>query len=218
MAALAVRRWMIVLAPVIGAALTIVAAIADPAPGTEGRELVEAYAANPASLNYKSLSYHFAYTLWLVAALGIVLLVRGRGAWLANLAGLLAILGISTIPGFLISDFIESSMGRIVGVDAAMQVGEAAKQFWAFKAMQAPGLMGLLLALPLAIIAAWRAGLVPWWAIVAVIAGKAAFLGFSVSLPGNVLFTVAFAALTLALAKIDPAIWYARGTVEGNGS
>jgi hypothetical protein len=41
---------------------------------------VEAHAADPDALNFKSLGYHFAYTIWLAAALGIVGLVRRRGA------------------------------------------------------------------------------------------------------------------------------------------
>src|ERR671910_801257 len=87
MSALAARRWALIVAPVAAGAFTIVGAIADPAPGAEGRELVEAYASDPDALNIKSLGYHFAYTIWLSAALGIVGLVRRRGSWLPNRAG-----------------------------------------------------------------------------------------------------------------------------------
>lgn len=205
--ALSIRRWAIILAPVVGAALTIIGVIADPAPAAEGRELIAAYAANPGPLNVKSVSYHFAYTLWFVAALGLAVLVRRRGAWLANVAGLLALLGISTIPGFLMVDFIDSTIGQIAGVDVALRVSEAAMAFWGFFVMQIPGLVGLFLALPLAAIAAWRAGLIRWWGVAAVIAGEAVFFGFNVTLIGNVLHTIAFAIVTVSLAKIDPAAW-----------
>jgi hypothetical protein len=36
-----------------------------------------------------------------------------------------------------------------------------------------------------------------------VVVGKAAFMGFGATLPGNVLLTVAFAVFSLALATID---------------
>src|SRR3712207_6424110 len=98
MFALSARRWATILAPVTAGVLTIVGAYADPVPAAEGRELVEAYAANPDALHLKVLGYHFAYTLWLAAPLGLVGLIRQRGAWLANVAGVLALLGISTIP------------------------------------------------------------------------------------------------------------------------
>ena len=207
MSALAARRWALIVAPIVAGAFTIVGVIADPAPGAEGRELVEAYAADPDALNFKSLGYHFAYTIWLAAALGIVGLVRRRGSWLANVAGLLAILGISSIPGFLVSDFIDSAMGRLVGINEAVRVGDAVEEQWGLAVMAVPGFAGLLLALPLAAIAAWRAALLPWWGAVSVIAGMAAFIGFDATLAGNVLLTVAFAAFAAALTRMDPAVW-----------
>ena len=148
MNALAGRRWALIVAPVAAGTLTIVGVIAAPAPGAEGRELVEAHAADPDALNFKSLGYHFAYTIWLAAALGIVGLVRRRGAWLANVAGLLAILGISSIPGFLVSDFIDSAMGRLVGINETVRVGEAVEEQWGLAVMAVSGFAGLLLALP----------------------------------------------------------------------
>ena len=213
MSAVSARRWALILAPVIAGALTIVGVVADPAPEATGRELIEAYAANPEVLNFKALGYHFAYTLWLATALGLVGLIRHRAAWLANVAGVLAILGISTIPGFLMSDFIQSAMGQIVGVDEALRIGDAAQNQWGFIAMAVPGFAGLILSLPLAAIAAWWAGLLPWWGPVAAIVGKAAFMGFNVTLPGNVLLTGAFAVFAVALARIDPEAWRIRHTV-----
>jgi hypothetical protein len=211
--ALAGRRWALIVAPVAAGTLTIVGVIADPAPGAEGRELVEAYAADPDALNFKSLGYHFAYTTWLAAALGVVGLVRRRGSWLANVAGVLAILGISTVPGFLVSDFIDSAMGRLVGINEAVRVDETVQGQWGLAVMAVPGFAGLLLALPLAAIAAWRAAQLPWWAPVSVIAGMATFIGFDATLPGNVLLTVAFAVFAAALTRIDPAVWQSSGNL-----
>jgi hypothetical protein len=214
MTALAARRLALIVAPVAAGTLTIVGAIADPAPGADGRELVEAYAADPDALNIKSLGYHFAYAIWLAAALGVVGLVRRRGSWLANIAGALAILGISTIPGFLVSDFINSAMGRRAGIDETVRVGEAVEEQWGLAVMAVPGFAGLMLALPLAAIAAWRAALLPWWGPVSVIAGKAGFIGFDATLPGNVLLTVAFAIFAVALTRIDPAVWKSPGALS----
>ncbi len=204
MSAVAARRWALVVAPPLAGLLAIVGVVADPDPTARGRELVEAYAANPAALNFKATGYHFAYTLWLAAALGLSALVRRRGAWLANIAGVLAILAISTIPGFLVIDFVNSAMGRIAGVDHAVRVEEATQEQWGLAVMAGPGSAGLLLALPLAALAGWRAGLLPWWGPAAVIAGKAAFMGFGATLPGNILLTVAFTVFAVALARMQP--------------
>lgn len=195
------RHGALIAAPVVAGLLTVAGVIADPAPHAQGRELIEAYAANPDPLQFKALSYHFAYTLWTAAAIGLAAVVRRRGSALAHVAGVLGILGISSIPGFLIGDFIDSAMGQLVGADAAVTVGEVVGQQWAFAVMQLSGLAGLLLALPLAAAAAWRAGLLPWWATAAVVAGQVAFLGLGVTLPGNVLFTGGLAVLSIAIAR-----------------
>lgn len=202
MNAIAVRRWAIAIAPVLAGILTVVGTLADPLPPGEGRELVEAYASNPGPLNIKSLSYHFAYALWLAVVFPLVGLVRARGSWLANIAGLLAFLGISTIPGFLVTDFIDSAMGQTVGADAAVRVGEVAQGFWAFPVMAGPGFAGLMLALPLAAIAAWRAGVLVWWGAAAAVAGIAAFAVFGAMLLGNSILAVAFLVFSVALARL----------------
>ena len=203
MAALAVRRWVVVLAPVTAGVLAVVGTIADPLPSGEGAELVRAYAASPNRVQVKSLAYHFSYALWLGVVFPLVGLVRARGRWLANVAGLLAFFGISTIPGFLVADFVDSAMGQIVGPDTAVRIGDVAQGMWGFPVMQIPGLVGLLLALPLAALAAWRGGVLPWWAALSAVLGIAAFMGFGAMLPGNVLLTVAFAVFSFALARVD---------------
>jgi hypothetical protein len=202
MNAIAVRRWAIAIAPALAGILTVVGTMTDPLPPGEGRELVEAYAENPGPLNIKALSYHFAYALWLAVVFPLVGLVRGRGSWLANIAGLLAFLGISTIPGFLVTDFIDSALGQTVGADAAVRVSEVAQGFWAFPVMAVPGFAGLMLALPLATIAAWRAGVLVWWGAAAAVAGIAAFAVFGAMLLGNSILAVAFLVFSVALARL----------------
>jgi hypothetical protein len=112
-----------------------------------------------------------------------------------------------------VSDFIDSAMGRLVGINETVRVGEAVEEQWGLAVMAVPGFAGLLLALPLAAIAAWRAAQLPWWGPVSVIAGMAAFIGFDATLPGNVLLTVAFAVLAAALTRIDPDVWQSLGTL-----
>jgi hypothetical protein len=202
MTATAVRRWAIVIAPGLAGILTVIGTIADPLPPGEGAELIDAYAKNPGPVNIKSLAYHFAYALWLAVVFPLVGLVRGRGSWLANIAGLLAFLGISTIPGFLITDFIDSAMGQTVGADAAVRVGEVAQGFWAFPVLAGPGFAGLMIALPLATIAAWRAGVLVWWGAVAAVAAIGAFAVFGAMLLGNSILAVGFLVLSVALARL----------------
>lgn len=70
---------------------------------------------------------------------------------------------------------------------------------WGVPAMAVPGLIGFVLALPLAAVAAWRAGLVRWWAPIAVVAGYVAFSG--VATWNAVLTTVCFSVFAYELAR-----------------
>lgn len=207
------RRWAVILALALAGVLAVVGTIADPAPEASGAELVEAYAADLGRVQVKSVAYHFSYTLWLAAALGVVALVRLRGSWLANVAGLLAILGISTIPGFLIGDFVDALFGAELGAEETQRIGSGIEELWGFAVMAIPGFAGLLLALPAALLAAWRAALLPWWGPAASIVGIVAFMGFGAQLPGNLILAAAFAVVAYALWRIPPAYWRAPGAI-----
>lgn len=205
--ALAARRWTVVLAPVLAGILATVGSLADPAAGKDGRELIAAYADEPERVQIKALGYHFAYALWVPMVFGLVALVRGRGGWLGNTAAVLGFLGVTTMPGFILVDFMDSAAGQTVGIDAATRIGETAEGMWALAVMGASGALGFILSLPLAATAAWRAGLLPWWAPVAVVVGLLSFAVSSATWPGTAGMTVAFAAFAVALARIDRGEW-----------
>ena len=206
--ALAARRWVLVLAPVLAGVLAIAGAAADPAVDQDGRALFEAYAADPDAVQVKSMAYHLAYSFWAVAALLLAGLVRRRGAWLANTGAVLAFLAITTIPGFLLADFYDSAVGRQFGADGALAVEQSMSGMWALTAMAGSGVAGLILCLPVATAAAWRAGLVPWWTPVAAIAGiVGGFFVVGANVPGAAIMAVGFAAVSVAVARIEPAAW-----------
>ena len=199
----AARRWFLVLAPTLAGLLAIAGAAADPYTG-DGAALYEAYANEPERLQFKALSYHFAYLFWTAAALFLAGLVRRRGSWLANVAGVLALLGISTMPGFILADFYDSSIGRLFGVDGALQVEDRMGDMWALIAMASTGALGLVLALPAATLAAWRAGLLPWWAVAAPTAGiVVGFFVLGPTVAAGVALTAGFVVLSVALARMD---------------
>ena len=200
--ALATRRWALVVAPTLAGLLAVGGAIADPAVDLDGAALYELYAANPEPLQWKSVLYHFSYATWGLAALMLVAAVRRRGSWLANVAGLLAFLGISSLPGFLLADFYDSAIGQVHGVDGALAVERAMGDMWGLGVMGTSGIVGLLLCLPVAVLAAWRAGLLRWWAVVAPIGGLA--LGLFVlgaNVPGWLVMTAGYAVLSVGLAR-----------------
>ena len=84
--AVAARRWFVVVSPVLAGLFAIIGAYADPAAGTAGKEMWEVYIAEPERLQFKSLGFHWAYAFWITPALLLAAYVRGRGAWIANIA------------------------------------------------------------------------------------------------------------------------------------
>lgn len=199
--ALSLRRWFLIAAPILAGIFAIVGAVADPAVGQDGRVLYEKYAASPDPLQWKSFGFHWSYAFWTIAAFILAAAIRNRGVWLANVAALLAFVGATTLPGLLVVDFYDSAIGQVAGVGTTEQVDAVLQDMWAIKAIAAPGMIGAFLALPLATLAAWRAGYVRWWAFAAVVGGLAVFMLSSVTVWGTALMTVLFGVLSYAIVR-----------------
>jgi hypothetical protein len=199
--ALAVRRWFLIISPVLAGLFAVVGASADPAVGLDGAELWRLYAANPEALQFKSLGFHWSYAFWFVPALLIASYVRGRGAWLANLTAAVGFAGMTTLPGLLFVDWYDSAIGQTYGVEGNIAVNDQMLDMWGIPVFTVPGVAGLMLALPLTALTMWRAGLARWWVVVPIIAGYAAFVGSGITWWGCALMTVCFAAFAVILAS-----------------
>jgi hypothetical protein len=197
------RRGFLIAAPVLAGGFAIVGAAADPAVGESGRALWERYAANPETLQWKSFGFHWAYAFWTMAAFVLAGLVRARGVRLANIAALLAFVGATTLPGLLVTDFYDSAIGQVAGVETTEAVSEAMEGMWAVRAITIPGVIGALLALPVAALAAWRARIVPGWAALAAAGGVAAFLLSGVTVWGTSITAALFSTFAYALWRSD---------------
>ena len=202
--ALEFRRWVLIGAPVVAGLLAIGGAVADPAMDVDGAAMYEIYAENPGAVQWKSLLYHFSYAVLALATLMLAGAGRRRGSWLANVAGILGLLGISSIPGFLIIDFYDSAIGQEFGVEGTVAVNERMEGMWALMFMAGTGGIGLLLGLPVAALAAWRAGLLPWWAPLGVVAGiGGGFMAVGANVAGAAVMTAGLLVLSVALARAD---------------
>ncbi len=201
--ALAVRRAFLIAAPVLAGIFAVIGAYADPAAGISGSRMYEIYTANPEPLQFKSLGFHWSYAFWIVPAFMAAAYIRGRGAWLANVAAFLGFIGMTTLPGLLFIDWYDSAIGQVHGgAEAVVAVQDRMSEtMWGIPWFTMPGMLGLLLALPLATIALWRGGVVRWWAFVAVLAGQAAFMFSNVMWWGCAITTVCFTVFAYALAK-----------------
>lgn len=200
--AVAVRRWFIVVSPILAGLFAVLGAGADPAVGLEGIRLYRLYAQNPDPLQLKSLGFHWSYAFWMAPALLLVGYIRGRGAWIANVAALVAFAGMTTLPGLLFVDWYDSAIGQVAGPETTVVVNDhIAETMWGPTVFVTPGIVGLVLALPLVAVALWRARLVRWWAPVAVLAGFAAFVFSNITWWGALVTTVCFTVFAVALER-----------------
>lgn len=199
--ALSARRGVLIAAPVLAGLFTTAGAYADPAVGLDGATLFRLYADHPGALQFKSLGFHWGYAFWFLPALLIAPYVRARGAWLANLTAAVGFVGISTLPGLLFIDWVHSAIGQEFGVEGVVAVEERLATMWGPMVFSQPGVVGLLLALPLTAITLWRAGLARWWALAAVVGGFAMFVLSGITWWGCLGMTLCFAAFSVALAR-----------------
>src|SRR5918999_2579777 len=165
--ALSLRRAAVIAAPALAGVLIVAGFFVDPAIDESGRELAEEYAANPGREQVSALAFHFAFALLAIPAVALIVAVRGRGVWLANLAAFFAFLGLTTLPGFLLTDFYDIAIYGELGGDAWQQVTDRIEQLPGATVLFITGFLGHFLCLPFALFGAWRAGLVALWVPIA---------------------------------------------------
>jgi hypothetical protein len=207
--ALSFRRWAVILAAGLSGVIVLISMLVDPAPDAEGRELIQAYAANDRAQGLHTNLIHYGFALFAPVAYAMVGLVRRRGAWIANLAGVLAVLGLSTLPGLVLVDYFSVAVEHVAGLEAAVNAEGAVEKLPGFAAVTVPAFISAILAVPVATLALWRARLVAWWAP---LVAAAAFLGPNI-LPGPaiVAFSVMAAGMLVvgwALWRIPVSVWY----------
>jgi len=200
--ALRIRDWAHVVAPVLAGLFVLAAVLTDPAAGLDGDKLARLYADNPDGLAVHALTLHFGYALLIATALFAARLVRGKGAWIANVAAVLGFLGITTLPGLMFADFLTAAITQEFGVDGTSAVDQRMSAMWGVGAFVMQGLPAALLAPTIAAAALWRAGVVKWWGFAAAVVGEIALLGLGVEFWwGAVLATVLFVGYSFTLHR-----------------
>jgi hypothetical protein len=207
--ALSFRRWAVILAAGLSGVIVLISIVVEPGRDAEGSEIIRAYAGNPRAQGLHANLIHYGFALFVPVAYAMVGLVRRRGAWIANLAGLLAVLGLSTLPGLVLIDYFSVAVEHVAGFEAAVNAEDAVEKLPGFAAVTVPALISSMLAVPVATLALWRARLVAWWLP---LVAAAASLGPNF-LPGPAI--VAFSVMAVgmlivgwALWRIPPVAWY----------
>ncbi len=201
--ALSFRRNALVALPLLATVGIVAGVFLDPDIGASGRELAEEYAANPGVTQISALSFHFAFIAWAPLVFALVGLVRERGAWLANVAAVLAVLGATTLPGFLIVDFYDIAIIDTVGGEAYERITDRLEELPGATVLFVTGFFGHVLSLPVALFAAWRGRLLPLWVPLVVTAGTVAAQALPLVGIGLLLLAVSMIALAYALVGMN---------------
>jgi hypothetical protein len=183
--------------------LIVAGVFLDPDIDESGRDLAVEYAENEGVTQLSALAFHFAFVMWAPLVFAFVGLVRGRGAWLANVAAVLAVLGATTLPGFLLTDFYDIGIVDAFGPDGWDRVDDEIQDLPGAIVLFATGALGFFLCLPLALFAAWRARLLPLWTPTAVTVGVVAAQALQPFGSGLLLLALSMIALAYALWRMD---------------
>lgn len=209
--ALRIRRWFIIAAAGLAGVLAFASmAVVDSSPeGSEGYDFIVDFANDLNASGLHTNLLHYGFALVAPVAFAAVGLVRRRGAALANAAGILAVLGLTTLPGLVMTDFWAVATYRASDYETLQAMDRELTSLDWFSVLVAPVFIACLLVLPLAMAALWRAGLVPWVAPLAAVFATAGpqFLDFEWWL-GWGIHAVAMIAIAVFLARIPVAQWY----------
>ncbi|GAA1942018.1 hypothetical protein [Nocardioides marmoribigeumensis] len=197
-----VRRAVQLALPAVAGVLLAAATLTDPGAANEGREMIKVYAAEVDQLQWHATLLHLAYGVWGVVPLALVPLVRGRGRGLMNLAAVLGFLVMVSMPALMMSDLFFAAITNESGLDAASRIydGMGGEQ-WAVKAYLLPGLVSMLLVLPVTFAALARARRTPWWAVVPALLVLPTFAVFGAAGVGVVVPAGLLAGLSVVLAR-----------------
>jgi hypothetical protein len=213
--ALRVRRAAVIGAAGLSGVLVLVSMVVDPAPEADGFDMVAGYASDLTASGLHTNLIHYGFALIAPVVFAMVALVRARGAWLANVAGVLAILGLTTLPGLVLLDFTSVATLLASDQETLAAVDKELEGMGWFVAIIAPAFIAAVLALPVAVAALWRAGLVPGFvpiaAVVTAVAMNVAptwWLGFGIN-------AVWMLVVAFFLARIPMSTWYGDRPVGG---
>jgi hypothetical protein len=185
--ALGFRRAVQVSVPAVVAGLLVAAVATDPGAAADGREMVRVYAENVDQLQWHVLFLHLAYGAGGLVPLALAPFVRGRGRRVMNLAAALGFLVMVSMPALMLSDMFVATVANEHGLDAAMRIyDDMPADQWAIKSYIVPGLVSMLLVLPVTFAALARARRTSWWAVVPALLVLPTFAAFGAAGAGVV--------------------------------
>ena len=174
----------------------------------------DALAANASQAELSATLLHFGFVLLLPAALGLMHLARRATPKLAHIGGLLAVLGLTTLPGLLVTDFYDLALAQALPRAESVEIADAAQGGWAAALMGISGFMPTFFGMVVLSIAAVRAGVAKaWMPVVLTLGWLAPFVtgtGLVPAVIGASLLLVALGPIGVKVARMSDQAWAER--------
>lgn len=203
----------------MGAGLALIAApllflagdIISPAWSDDTAEYVGEVAGSTSAQSTSGVLYTIGMPLMLAGAIGIASCIRGRGVTLANIALVLAVIGLGTFPALAVTSIVDVVAISAVGEEGLASLIDAAEDSVAFIVVLLFALAGSLLSLVLIGLAVGRSGLAPWWVGGALIVAAALLIAGgssqALAIASSVLLLAGFGYLGVRILRLSDAVW-----------
>jgi hypothetical protein len=174
----------------------------------------DALAASPGQAEISATLLHFGFLLLLPAALGLMHLARRATPKLAHVGGILAVIGLASLPGLLVTDFYDMEMAQALPREQSVAISDATQESWAAALMGMGAVLPTFIGTTVLAVAAWRAGVARLWIAFAVPAGwlfpLVSGTGLVPAVAGATLLLVAFGSVGLKVARMSDQAWAER--------
>ncbi len=141
-------------------------------------------------------------------------LARRATPKLAHVGGLLAVGGLATLPGLLVTDFYDLAMALALPREQSVQIADAAASGWAPALMFMTGVLPVFAGTVVLAVAAYRADLIGGWAPFVLAAGWLLPLvsgaGLVPAVAGALLIGAVFGTVGLKVARMSDQAWAER--------
>jgi hypothetical protein len=166
------------------------------------RNMLAAMQAAPDRAQLSALLLHYGWLLLVPGLIVMIRAVRGRGVILATLGGALAVTGAIGISGMLLVDFFGLGAVQTIGLDHGTKVYQNLGELWGFHVVAVPAFLGVLVGIPLLALGVVRAGIAPYWIVLALVAG---YIGGNLAGNSRAAQVAASVALVLAYGRVSVA-------------
>jgi hypothetical protein len=178
----------------------------------------DALAANPGQAEFAATLLHFGFVLLLPAALGLMHLARRATPKLAHIGGLLAVFGLATLPGLLVTDFYDLAMAEALPRAQSVAISDATQEGWAAALMGMTAVFPVFIGTVVLAVAAYRSGLTGMWAPFVLAIGWLLPLvsgtGLVPAVAGALLIGAVFVPIGVKAARMSDQAWAERPAVR----